>query len=164
MAPNGQFNSVSPEQLDKKFNKEYATSPDKIDGDITDKNGIAEIVEKQYGRIAQIIVRATSDELKRQALDKKPLKTEFIKFFKIFLFVQYIVLSLMLFLIGFGGEVNFILSHDVIVLYVSSVFLETLGALIIMINYAFNSRQEIKLIEILNNAISNYQKGNNSTN
>jgi len=40
----------------------------------------------------------------------------------------------------------------------ASVFVETLGAIIVMVKYAFKTDEEVEIIKILNAVVKNYQK------
>ena len=80
----------------------------------------------------------------------------FFHLFFIFIGIQYLVLVGLLFVKGFAK--GFYLSDSILMAYMTSIFVETLSAIFVMIKYAFNSDQEVKLIGILNNAISNYKK------
>ena len=51
-------------------------------------------------------------------------------------------------------------SDSVVSAYVISVFAETLSGLIIMIKFAFQSKQDVELIKILNSIIEHFQKYN----
>ena len=46
----------------------------------------------------------------------------------------------------------------VLTVLVSAMFVETLGAIIVMIRYCFDSSQEVKILEVLNGIVSNFQK------
>ena len=113
--------------------------------------------EDGYRRVVEKIVGITDTELRNQSNSKKNIKKIFTTFFISFVSVQYVALVMVLIMLGF----DFIqLAEPIIITYMTSVFAETLGAVIIMIQYAFSSKQEVQLIKILNNAIENYKKYN----
>lgn len=111
--------------------------------------------ENAYRVIAQQIVKISTEQLEKQNDSKNRLKKIFTRFFIIFISIQYFVLVALLFIKAFC-DVD--LNEIVLTTYISSVFIETLGAILIMIKYAFDSEQEVNILEILNSVISNYQK------
>lgn len=112
--------------------------------------------EDAYRKIALDIVDVSSDQLEEQNESKNRLKMIFTIFFIVFIAVQYLVLISFLYIKSFYDRCG--LSDTVIVSYITSVFVETIGAIVIMIKYAFDSKQEVNILEILNGVISNYQK------
>ena len=50
------------------------------------------------------------------------------------------------------------LSDNVLTVYMTSVFVETLGAVVVMIKYAFKADEEVRIIDILNAVVKNFQK------
>ncbi len=113
--------------------------------------------EDGYRRVVEKIVGITDNELQNQSTSKNPIKKKFTTFFVWFISIQYIALIIVLVLLGFS---LIKLSETIIITYMTSVFAETLGAVIIMIRYAFNSKQEVELIKILSSAITDYKKFN----
>ena len=146
------------EDRDVNFN-DYETDEEKT---LNSNDGQLQNLQKQseddYIKIANSIVRTSSVQLKSQNRNKKLLKKIFTIFFIAFISVQYFAL------LGiFVGQMIFGLkppSDTVVVAYISSVFAETLGAIVLMIKYAFDSEQETQVLAILNGVISNYQKFN----
>lgn len=136
--------------LDVEFGKE--NKADALD-DLVKKS------EDAYIDLAEKIVEITDRELNEQQGSKSKLKGDLTKFFKDFLLLQYIFIIVMLLFNG-SSDIAFSLSDSVIKVYITSVFVETLGCVVFMVKYAFNSNQEVELIKILNNAITNYQKYN----
>ena len=55
-------------------------------------------------------------------------------------------------------KLNLQISDFILNIYIVSVFVETLAGLIIMIKFAFDSKQEVELIKILNAIITNFKK------
>ena len=119
-------------------------------------NALKRKSEDTYRKIALKIVDASSKQLEEQNTSKNRLKFVFTLFFIIFIGIQYLVLVSLLFIKAFFSTIN--LSDTVIISYITSVFVETLGAIAIMIKYAFDSKQEVNVLKILNGVISNYQK------
>lgn len=69
---------------------------------------------------------------------------------------KYAVLVAFLFIKAF--VLHIYLTDTIVISYMTSVFVETIGAIAIMIKYAFDSQQEVNILDILNSVISNYQK------
>ena len=118
--------------------------------------------EDDYIDIANNIVNTSVDQLKEQNESKRKLKKTFTIFFIIFIGVQYLAMLLL-----FVAKIflkNMPLSDQIIIVYISSVFVETLGAIVLMIKYAFDSKQETNVLDILNGVISRYQKFSNKKN
>lgn len=124
-------------------------------GDVLDNDLLAKS-EAAYIDIANTIVKSATDQLREQNSSKNTLKMIFTIFFVALVGVQYLALAVLLFIRTFQSEA--LLSDAVIIAYISSVFLETLGAVVIMIRYAFASDQETKVLQILNSIISSFQK------
>ena len=120
-----------------------------IDNELKDKS------EKNYIEIAQNIVEVSSEQLWLQNSSKRRLKNIFTTFFIFFISVQYLVLVALLFVKAF---VDINLTDAMLIAYITSVFVETLAAIAVMIKYAFDSEQEVQILAILNSVISNYQK------
>ncbi len=114
--------------------------------------------EDTYQAIASDIVDVSSEQLEEQNASKNRLKHTFTVFFICFLSVQYLVLISFLYIKSFCVKCG--LSDTVIISYMTSVFVETLGAIVVMIKYAFDSKQEVNILEILNGVIANFQKFN----
>lgn len=112
--------------------------------------------EKEYSKVAKLVVNASVNQLKTQNESKAKLKSTFTTFFIIFVSIQYIAL-LALFAVNIFLPEKAI-PNELIIAYMSSIFVETLGVIILMIKYAFDSSQETNVLDILNGVISNYQK------
>ena len=123
---------------------------DSLDGSLKAKS------EGAYIDIANKIVDSATDQLHEQNMSKNSLKKVFTVFFVVLLSVQYLSLAALLFIRAF--QEKSLLSDTVIITYITSVFLETLGAVVIMIRYAFASDQETKVLTILNSIIERFKK------
>ena len=126
----------------------------------TDVNlpSLQEQSERDYIKIANNIVSASIKQMRSQNNSKTILKTAFSRFFIRFITAQYIAMILI-----FAVQMLFpvtALPTEVLIVYISSVFVETLGAIVLMIKYAFDSGQETQVLDILNGVIANYQKFN----
>lgn len=114
--------------------------------------------ERAYIKIAETIVEVSQSQLCQQNNSKNILKRKFTSFFIKFVSVQFLVLVFLLISKAFYKE--FYLSEAVIITYMTSVFIETLGAIVLMIKYAYDSAQEVEILKILNTVISSYKKFN----
>ena len=112
--------------------------------------------EKAYREIARDIVDVSEGQLKEQNDSKSSLKLTFTVFFIVFIIVQYAVMIAFLYAKAFIPGIG--LSDTIVITYITSVFVETLGAIIFMIKYAFDSSQEVNILKILNSVIRYYQK------
>lgn len=113
------------------------------------------ISEKAYINTTDKIIDASVKQLNRQFHTKNKLKISFTTFFMWFISIQYVFMMCI-----FVGKAFFApdFPDNIILAYIGSVFVETLGAIIIMIKHAFDSNQEVRILDILNGAISKYQK------
>ena len=136
--------------LEKELMLKDNSDADNIDAKLMGKS------ENAYIDIANKIVDASTDQLNQQNFSKNGLKEKFTKFFIIFISIQYGFLAVLLASLAFFDFVE--LDTTIIIAYISSVFVETLGAIVFMITYAFNSQQEVQILEILNKVITNFQK------
>lgn len=114
--------------------------------------------DKNYREIVQVIVDESKTQLQRTNQIKDGLRNSFFKFFRKFIVVEFFVLVLIIFLQAFCS--SFYLSDSIILTYITSIFVETLGAIIFMIKFAFNSKQETTILQILNAVVENFQKFN----
>lgn len=112
--------------------------------------------EIEYRKIAVDVVKISSKQLKIQNISKTILKSVFSIFFAALLVIQFVGLIWMLKL-KFVEQVESI-TDTIVIAYMSSVFVETLGVILIMVKYAFNSDQEVSILDILNGVIANFQK------
>lgn len=151
--------------MSKTILKETNPIPDEIFSNTNwkDNNSIEDIdhelkaeSENTYLQIIKDIVEVSQGQLKKQNASKDLLKDKFTKFFIWFISIQYIILVLFLLLTAFCR--TFHLSDTIVISYITSVFVETLGAIIFMIKYAFDSSQEVKVLEILNGVVLNFKK------
>lgn len=111
--------------------------------------------DRDYRKITQDIIEITRGQLEEHNKDKKPLRRDLLDFIKGLLASQF---GMLIFLILINNAYELKISDDVIRVYIVSVFAETLAGLVIMIKYAFDSTQEVKLIAILNEIIRHFKK------
>lgn len=105
-----------------------------------------------YQKIVSRVVDITHHELSEHKNDKRELRTPLLKF-------VIVILSIQIFLLG--GVLFFnrwlLLDTEVIKAFIVSVVAETLGGIMIMIRFAFSSKQELELIQILNSVVSKFK-------
>ena len=112
--------------------------------------------EEAYIEIVRDVVKKSGENLSLLRKDKTYLRNRFVCLFSWILVLQIIVLFGIFACKGFVP--SFAVSNDIIMTYMTTVFLETLGVIALMITFAFKSAEEIKIIGILNSVVSNYQK------
>ena len=125
------------------------------DNDWTDSNA-------SYNKIAHRIVSIAEKQLDSQNASKTLLKEKLSNFFRVFLTVQLIVVSILI-----AGQIvcriiwpNISpISDQIIITFITSVFVESLGGIVLMITYAFNSKDEVQITKILSEVIKNFKKG-----
>ena len=117
--------------------------------------------DKDYRKITKQIIKITQENLDSQYEDKKIIRKPILNFIVVLVSVQYVFLAFWIVLNkGCIGA-----SDSVVTAYIVSVFAETFAGLMVIIKFAFDSKQETKLIEILNSVIENFQKfGQNKSN
>lgn len=114
-----------------------------------------QISERAYVDVTEKVVNASIDQLSNQFESKRKLKSALSKFFIAFITAQYIFLVVLLLIKAFWVP-NY--SETIILSYITSVFLETLGAIIIMVTHSFASKEEVKILKILSDVFSSFQK------
>lgn len=122
----------------------------------TNYNDVRIKSEEAYVIIANRVVDISEKQLNRQHKGKEDLRKSFSKYFKWVISLQLIFLALLL--TGKALLPKFYLEDNIIIVFITSVFVETLAAVIYMIIYAFNCDQEVKTTEILNGVIEHFQK------
>lgn len=97
-----------------------------------------------------ISIKDKSEETYKEKLE---LRNRLINFCLQILTVQMIFLILFLVL---SRRIQ--LTDNVLTVYMTAVFVETLGAVVVMIKYAFKADEEVRIIDILNAVVKNFQK------
>lgn len=117
--------------------------------------------EASYNLIAYKIVKIAEEQLKSQNQSKIDLKADLSRFFRTFLKLQFVVLFLLLFgemICNIAWPTVEAISDKIILTFITSVFVETLGGIILMVIYAFSSKDEIQITKILTEVIKTFQK------
>lgn len=112
--------------------------------------------EIRYIKIVENIV----DSSKQQLTNQHDNKTKSRKVFQIF-FISLLCFQMfsVVALIALSALSNsFKISDNVIITFITSMFVETLGIVGIMIKFNFDNSQEIQILKILHGVISNFQK------
>lgn len=112
--------------------------------------------EKEYLKTVNKIVDKSIEQLNDQNKNKTGLRKKFFDIFASLVFIQLIFIMLIVILQGAVQEFN--VETAVIVAIISSGFVETLGAIILMIKFCFDSNQEVKILEILKGVVEHFQK------
>lgn len=122
--------------------------------DIKVVKSLEEKSDEDYRIITNRIIDITKENIDRQTEQKETMRKPLTWFVGVLLFAQFIVLVVIL----FGNTCCFNIPETVINTYIISVFAETLVGLIVIIKFAFDSKQEVNLIEVLNTIVSKFQK------
>ena len=115
--------------------------------------------EQAYIEIVQGVVNFSKDKLNVISKQKDKMRQRLIDFCLQIVIVQLFILFLLLVC---GSNVG--MSDKVIITFMTAVFVETLGAIIIMMRYAFKSDEEVSIIDILNAVVGRYQKYHDNEN
>lgn len=117
------------------------------------QNDIRIISEELYLDTVKDVVDFSKKNLQQMHLEKSNLRDRLIEFCLHVLSIQMIFLIIFLL---FPKQIG--LSDNVLSVYMTAVLVETLGAVIVMVKYAFKSDEEVKIIDILNAVVKNFQK------
>lgn len=115
--------------------------------------------DNAYQKTADKIVNISNDQLDAQRKMKDKAKSKLLNFFIALLFIQFLSIVAIVVLKGLR---YFDISDSVLIVYITSVFVETLGVIAIMVKSSFNSAQEIEIIKILNSYIKDFKVYNSS--
>ncbi len=117
---------------------------------------IEELSEKKYIELVGKVIDISNGQLEIQNINKEGLRGKFTKYFKWLLSIQYLVLVVLLVLNATLN--NFNISDTVFLTYISSVFVETLGVIIIMVKFAYDNKTENQILEVLRAVVGEYKK------
>lgn len=110
-----------------------------------------------YQAVAEKIIHVSEKHLFDQQRDKMALRKRFATLFSVLLIVEYLFLVLFILLDGFQN-IPVEIPDTILQLFTTSVFLQTLSAMGVMIAFAFFSKEETRIVGLLNQTIQNYQK------
>lgn len=120
---------------------------------VESSEGLSGESEKFYKQETKLIIDESIRLLDEEYEGKKKLRRVLSVFFLILLSVQFIILGLLLIF-------NKKISEGLSITYITSVFVETLGVIVLMVKFAFDNSKEIEIIKVLNSFMSSYQKYN----
>lgn len=112
-----------------------------------------------YIDVVKSVVGSSIGNLDTLQKNKKELRGSLISFFMELLAWQFVILCILIFVKGSFSSFN--ISESVLVTFMTAVFVETLGAVLIMIGFAFKSDEEVSIIKILNAVVEKFQKDGN---
>ena len=142
--------------FDQLLDKSNEVEPNEIDSKVEITNKLLDLLnnsEQKYMDNVENIINSSIKQLQTQNKFKKNIRLYFILFFSIFLSVEFIGLLVILF-----GNNYFCISETIIIAYISSIFVETISVILLMVKFTFDSQQEVQSLQILNNAIEKIQK------
>ncbi len=113
--------------------------------------------DRSYNMIAAQVIAASQAHLAEQQRDKVALRKRFAILFSALLMLEYIFLVLFI-LIDAVTLIPADIPDAILQLYITSVFVQTLASMGVMIAFAFVSQEETRIVGLLNQIIKNYQK------
>lgn len=116
--------------------------------------------QNYHGIVVQIVEIATQ-HLTENNKDKSNIRCKFIRFFIIMLSLQMAATLVFIMLSSFR-DIPFYMSNSLLKTFITAVFVETLSVIAIMIGFAFASKEEVRVIQLLTAIIENYQKYRNN--
>lgn len=151
--------SVKVNKKDYNFDYGYDGDYEKVD-DVDSKINQDEKSDNSYQRTANKIVNISANQLSEQNTSKRHFQKILLVFFIILLSVQFLAIIVLVLIKGFSK--NFEISDAILLTFITSVFVETLGVIAIMVKFSFNNEQETKIISILNSYIKDFKVYNSS--
>lgn len=109
--------------------------------------------EQFYNAQTEKIVSKSIDLLDKEYESKRELRKTLSVFFLILLSVQFLILA---FILLFNNKI----SNELSITYITSVFVETLGIIVLMVKFAFDNSKEVEIVRVLNSFMSSFQKYN----
>ena len=109
--------------------------------------------ERFYRQETKIIIDKSIELLGEEHKGKQKLRKTLSVFFLVLLAVQFLILALILF---FNDKI----SNELSITYITSVFVETLGIIVLMVKFAFDNSKEVEIVNVLNSFMSSFQKYN----
>lgn len=113
--------------------------------------------DRGYNMIAARIIAASQRHLADQQRDKVALRKQFATLFSVLLILEYIF-AVIFILLDAITAIPVDVPDATLQLYITSVFVQTLSAMGVMIAFAFVSKEETRIVGLLNQIIQNYQK------
>ena len=123
-------------------------------------NGIADNLKTRseifYIDTVRDIVRTSKTNLNAMRDDKERLRVEFVSFFKLIIAVQLVFLLILILANGYCNDFN--VSDTVLATFMTSIFVETIGCVLVMVTFAFKSTEVVEIISTLNTVVETFQK------
>ncbi len=110
-----------------------------------------------YQMVADKIITVSQKHLADQQRDKVALRKQFAKLFSVLLILEYAALVVFI-LLDAIHSIPVDVPDTVLQMFITSVFLQTLTSMGVMIAFAFVSKEETRIVGLLNQIIQNYQK------
>lgn len=110
-----------------------------------------------YQMVADHIITVSQRHLANQQRDKVELRKKFAGLFSVLLILEYVFMVIFI-LLDAVTAIPVDVPDSVLQLYITSVFVQTLSTIGVMIAFAFVSKEETRIVGLLNQIIQNYQK------
>lgn len=110
-----------------------------------------------YQMVAERIITVSQKHLANQQHDKVELRKKFANLFSVLLILEYVFLVIFI-LLDAIKSIPVEVPESILQLFITSVFVQTLSAMGVMIAFAFVSKEETRIVGLLNQIIQNYQK------
>ena len=110
-----------------------------------------------YQMVADRIITVSQKHLASQQHDKVELRKKFANLFSVLLILEYCFLVLFI-LLDAIKSIPVDVPESILQLFTTSVFVQTLSTIGVMIAFAFVSKEETRIVGLLNQIIQNYQK------
>lgn len=110
-----------------------------------------------YHQAADKIITVSQKYLENQQRNKTELRKKLAKLFSALLIVEYAFMVIFILadaIVAIPVEIP----APILQIYITSVFVQTLMAMSVMIAFAFISKEETRIVELLSQIIQNYQK------
>ena len=110
-----------------------------------------------YQMVADHIITVSQRHLTNQQRDKVELRKKFAGLFSVLLILEYVFMVIFILLDAITA-IPVDVPDSILQMYITSVFLQTLSTIGVMIAFAFVSKEETRIVGLLNQIIQNYQK------
>ena len=138
--------SINNNEFDE-INNLIESNPNKIN--------LAEYSEKNYIEIVNKALHNSFNHLDTQNTSKDALRKFFSIFFCILISIEYIMFVLLLF---FVGHKLIIIETSILLVYASSIFVETIGVIAFMIKFAYANETELGVLKVAQEVVNGYKK------
>ena len=112
---------------------------------------------RDYRGVANRIITVSQKQLEDQQRSKVELRRRFALVFSALLILEYVYLAVII-LLDAMAPIPMDVPDRVLQALITSVFLQTLSAMGVMIAFAFMSREETQIVGLLHQIIEDYQK------